>query len=77
MINKSNILSYIIIFLLIISIYTLLIMVIWNNVLLKKIKGLDLQKIDFWDALAISVFFSIVNCSTFINHSDKPLSNSI
>jgi hypothetical protein len=49
-----------------IAIYTLLIMVIWNNVLIKKIKGLDLQKLNFWDALAIGVFFSLVSGGTTI-----------
>lgn len=62
--KKTTILSLLLIllgFLITASIYTALIMVIWNNVLLEKIKGWNLQKINFWDALAIGVFFSLTN----------------
>ena len=41
-------------------------MVIWNNVLMKKIKGADLQKLNFWDALALAVFFSLITGSTMV-----------
>ena len=47
-------------------IYTLLIMVIWNNVLVPKVKGADLQKLDFWNALAIGIFFSLVSGGTTV-----------
>jgi hypothetical protein len=49
-----------------IAIYTLLIMVIWNTVLLVKVKGANLQKLNFLDALAVSVFFSIITGSTTV-----------
>jgi hypothetical protein len=49
-----------------IAIYTLLIMVIWNTVLIPKVKGANLQKLDFLDALAVSVFFSIITGSTTV-----------
>jgi hypothetical protein len=47
-------------------IYTLLIMVIWNNVLVPKVKGADLQKLNFWNALAIGIFFSLVTGGTTV-----------
>lgn len=62
----SMLLVALIIFLVMVSIYTLLIMVIWNNVLIQKIKGANLQKLNFWDALAIAVFFSLVTGSTTV-----------
>jgi hypothetical protein len=49
-----------------IAIYTLLIMVIWNTVLIPKVKGANLQTLNFLDALAVSVFFSIVTGSTTV-----------
>jgi hypothetical protein len=47
-------------------IYTLLIMIIWNNVLINKVKGADLQKLNFFEALAIGIFFSLVTGSTTV-----------
>jgi hypothetical protein len=58
-----------IILLAMVTIYTLLIMVIWNNVLMKKVKGADLQKLTFWDALAIGIFFSMISGSTVVYKS--------
>jgi hypothetical protein len=66
----SGIIIAIAILLAMISIYTVLIMVIWNNVLIKKIKGANLQKLTFWDALAIGVFFSLVSGSTTVSNSN-------
>jgi hypothetical protein len=61
----------------IVSIYTLLIMVIWNNVLMKKVKGADLQKLTFWDALAISIFFSMISGGTVIYTQSQLLHSSV
>lgn len=36
----------------------LLVMVIWNNVLIKRVSGLD--KLTYWDSLAVAVFMSMV-----------------
>jgi len=58
--------SLIVLLLLSVVIYTLLIMVIWNNVLVPKVKGADLQKLDFWNALAIGIFFSLVSGGTTV-----------
>lgn len=52
--------------LLIVSIKTVLIMVIWNNILTQKVKGANFQQLNFWDALAIAVFFSLVMGSTMV-----------
>jgi hypothetical protein len=41
-------------------------MVIWNNVLVPKVKGADLQKLNFWNALAIGIFFSLVTGGTTV-----------
>lgn len=55
-----------IILLAMVAIYTLLVMMIWNNVLIQKIKGADLQKLSFLDSLSIAVFFSLVSGSTTV-----------
>ena len=39
---------------------TYLVMIIWNKVLVVKLKGSKIQKIDFWESLAIAVFVNIV-----------------
>ena len=57
----SYLLGALVVLCVMIAIYTLLIMVIWNNVLVSKIKGANLQKLTFWDALAIGVFFSLMS----------------
>jgi hypothetical protein len=49
-----------------VAINTVLIMLIWNNILIKKVKGADFQKLNFWDALAIGVFLSIVSGGTTV-----------
>ena len=69
--SGTYLLIALIILLAMVSIYTLLIMVIWNSVLLKKVKGADLQKLDFFDALAIGVFFSMISGSTVYTHSQS------
>ena len=52
----------------VIAISTALIMVIWNNVLIKKFPSSNIQKLDFWDALALSVFVWLLTGSqTVIN----------
>ena len=55
--------------LVIIAIYTLLIMTIWNKVLMNKIRGANLQKLDFWDALAVGVFFGLISGGTTVYQS--------
>lgn len=46
-------------------------MVIWNNILVEKIKGANLQKINFWESLGIGLFFSLISGgTTVINHKD-------
>ena len=59
-------LSIILIILALVSVYTLLIMIIWNNVLINKVKGADLQKLNFFEALAIGIFFSLVTGGTTV-----------
>ena len=56
------------------SIATALIMVIWNKILVDKIKGLDLQQINFWDALAIGVFVSLL---TGINYGRNQMNINV
>ena len=56
----------ILIILALVSVYTLLIMIIWNNVLINKVKGADLQKLNFFEALAIGIFFSLVTGGTTV-----------
>ena len=40
--------------------YTLLVMFIWNGVLVKKFPDSGMKKLDFLEALAIAVFFTIM-----------------
>lgn len=66
--------SYVILFTIILlltmlSIYTVLIMFIWNNVLVQKVRGANLQRINFWEALSISIFFSLISGSTIMYRS--------
>jgi hypothetical protein len=68
--GTSNIITLIIL-LCLIALNTLLIMVIWNNVLIKKVRGADLQKLSFWDSLAISIFFSLVSGGTIVYNKTK------
>jgi hypothetical protein len=47
----------------IIALQTYLIQVIWNKVIIKKFPESNIQTLTFWDALAISVFFSLIGLS--------------
>jgi hypothetical protein len=47
----------------IIALQTYLIQVIWNKVIIKKFPDSNIQTLTFWDALAISVFFSLIGLS--------------
>ena len=40
--------------------YIFLIQIIWNHVLVEKFPKADVQKLTFWDSLAMSVFFSLL-----------------
>ena len=46
--------------LIVLSVWTALIMLIWNRVLVPKVRGLVLQKLSFLDAMAIGVFASLI-----------------
>ena len=48
----------------IIALQTYLIQVIWNKVIIKKFPDSNIQTVTFWDALAISVFFSLIGLSS-------------
>jgi len=48
----------------IVALLTLLIMMIWNNVLMKKLRGWNMQKISFWDALWLAVFFGVLGSAS-------------
>ena len=65
--NGTSLLISLVVLLFLISIYTIIIMVIWNGVLMQKIKGADLQKISFWDALAIGILFSMISGGTVVH----------
>jgi len=49
-------------------------MAIWNKILVDKIKGLDLQQINFWDVLAIDVFVSLL---TGINYGRNQMNINV
>ena len=68
MLIKNDIVILLLVLIVMVTIYTLLIMVIWNNVLIQKVQGASLQKLTFWDALAIGIFFSLVSGGTVIHN---------
>jgi hypothetical protein len=68
--NKDFLITLIIL-LGVISLNTFLIMVIWNNVLINKIRGANLQKLGFWDSLAISLFFSLISGGNIVYTQSK------
>ena len=43
-----------------VALTTYLVMLIWNKVLMVKLVGAELQALDFWEALAISVFVNLL-----------------
>lgn len=43
-----------------IALNTLLVMLIWNNVIIKKFPTANIGKLNFWDALAVSVLCSLL-----------------
>jgi hypothetical protein len=63
MMMDNNILSTttILFGIIVLSLYILLIMIIWNNVIIKKFPQQNIQKLSFWDALALSIFFSLLS----------------
>jgi hypothetical protein len=58
--NMTRGLIKLIVLLSVIALSTLLIMVIWNKVIIKKFPLSDIQKLNFWEALALSVFFGLI-----------------
>jgi hypothetical protein len=64
--SEATIIIGFVVLLAIIAINTILIMVIWNNVLVPKVKGAQFQKLGFWDALAIGVFFALISGGTTV-----------
>jgi hypothetical protein len=52
----------------ILALNTWLIMTIWNKVIIKKFPNSDIVELNFWDALAISVFVTALTggSSTYI-----------
>lgn len=75
--SGTSLLIALVILLAMVAIYTLLIMVIWNSVLMKKVKGADLQKLNFWDALAIAVFFSMISGGTVVYTQSQSIYNPV
>lgn len=75
--SGTSLLIALVILLAMVAIYTLLIMVIWNSVLMKKVKGADLQKLNFWDSLAIAVFFSMISGGTVVYTQSQSIYNSV
>lgn len=48
----------------VIALLTFLIMIIWNNVLMKKLRGWNMQRLSFWDALWLAVFFGVLGSAS-------------
>jgi len=60
----------------IVAIETYLVMVIWNDVIIKKFPSASIQELSFWDALSIMVLFSIL-CPTTIVYANKSFSGNL
>ena len=44
-----------------VALYTYLIMIIWNKVIITKFPESNIQQLDFWDALSLSIFVSLIS----------------
>ena len=64
--NTEHIVGLVIL-LALIALNTYLIMIIWNKVIITKFPTSNIQKLDFWDALALSVFVSLLSSKGVIN----------
>lgn len=53
------------------SFYVFLIMIIWNNVIVKKFPTQHIENLSFWDALALAVFFSLLSGGSVINTTNN------
>ena len=63
--TKLNISFPLIIFVLaVIALQTYLIQMIWNKVIIKKFPDSNIQNLTFWEALALSVFVSLLGLSS-------------
>ena len=62
----GSVLIGIIIILALLALYTFLIMIIWNKVIIKKFPQQNIQKLSFWDALALGVFVSLLSGGTTV-----------
>ena len=58
------------------ALYVFIIMIIWNKVIINKFPSQNIQELNFWDALAISVFVSMLSGPRVISITNKALSNS-
>ena len=66
--NLTGPLISLLVLLLFMAIYVALIMVIWNEVIIKKFPNQNIQKLSFWDALALSVFVSLLSGPSTANY---------
>ena len=67
--NILNVLVGLILFVAIVALYTYLIMLIWNKVIIIKFPNSNIQKLDFWEALALSVFVSLLFSRSVVSSS--------
>ena len=56
----GGILLLFLIFFAILAIESYLVMIIWNNVIIKKFPGANIEELSFWDALGLIVIISIL-----------------
>ncbi len=68
--TAAGLLVLLVVSLVVLAIETFLIMIIWNNVIIKKFPTQHIQPLSFWDALALSVFFALLaGAGSFISSS--------
>lgn len=68
---KTSPLVILVAFLVLLAIYNFIIMIVWNNVIIKKFPNANIQKLSFWDALALAVFFGLITGGTTVVYTCK------
>lgn len=65
--KNEHVLISLLVLLAVVSFYTFLIMTIWNKVIIEKFPQQKIEKLSFVEALALSVFVSILSGPTIFS----------
>jgi hypothetical protein len=69
--KKQQLFALLVVLLVAICIYSSLIMVIWNKVIIKKFPNSNIQELSFFDALALGILCSLLFNSTYVINCSK------